>query len=119
MNPTDDHAPEAFFADVLLALKRARQRRDRHYFPLGADAASDSYWEPATSRTGGVQRHAMAAGDGGALLAALAEHWLAVGEDELASLQPELEVLRSRLQEAAPLARDRPSAPSYSAYPLF
>jgi hypothetical protein len=117
LNPTD--SPESFLADALLPLKQARQRRKQHYFELRKDDAAASYWAAPATRTGGIERRTLADSDGPALLTALAEHWLAQGDDELASLLADLLALQRNLKEAAPAAADCPASPSYSAYPLF
>jgi hypothetical protein len=111
----------SFFAEWLLPLKHARLRRGQHYFQTRPDAQVPSYWQAPESRGGGLQRCPLQEADAGALLAALATHWLAQGDADLAMLSEALESLRQQLaQDADPSASaDRPRAPSYSAYPLF
>jgi hypothetical protein len=110
-----------FFADWLLPLKHARLRRGQRYFQTKPDAATASYWQPTTSRSGGLQRCPLAEADASALLAALPQHWLAEGDADLAMLSDALESLRQQLTREADSApsTEGPRSPSYSAYPLF
>ena len=126
MNPTDTersghHEAESFFAEWLLPLKHARLRRGQHYFQVVPDAKAPTYWQPPESRSGGLQRCSLAEADASALLAALAPHWLAEGDADLAMLSDALESLRQHLTREADAApsSDKPRSPSYSAYPLF
>jgi len=110
-----------FYAEWLLPLKHARLRRGQHYFHARPDAQIPSYWLAPASRSGGIQRCPLQEADPGGLLAALAPHWLAQGDADLAMLSEALESLRQQLtQDAEPSSGvDRPRSPSYSAYPLF
>ena len=128
MNPTDTadersghREAQSFLADWLLPLKHARLRRGQHYFQIAPDATAPSYWQAPESRSGGLQRCSLAEADASALLAALAPHWLAHGDADLAMLSDALESLRQQLtREADPVpSSDKPRSPSYSAYPLF
>jgi hypothetical protein len=112
---------KSFFADWLLPLKHARLRRGQHYFHTTPDAATASYWQPPTSRSGGLQHCPLAEADASALLAALPQHWLAQGDADLAMLSDALESLRHQLTQESNSApsTDSPRSPSYSAYPLF
>ena len=120
-DPDGHREAKSFFAEWLLPLKHARLRRGQRYFLTEPDAAAASYWQPPTSRSGGLLRCPLAEADASALLAALPQHWLAQGDADLAMLSDALESLRQQLTreaDSAP-ASDRPRSPSYSAYPLF
>ena len=128
MNPTDaadegsgHREAQSFFAEWLLPLKHARLRRGQHYFQSVPDATAPSYWQSPESRSGGLQRCSLAEADASALLAALAPHWLAQGDADLAMLSEALESLRQQLSRQADCvsSSDKPRSPSYSAYPLF
>lgn len=115
----DDRPAREFFADWLLPLKHARLRRGLRFFELLPDQTLASYWAEPVSRSGGVQHCPLAEADASALIAALAPHWLALGQDELLTLSEPLEALRQQQAQAPAPAADARRVPSYSAYPLF
>ncbi|MGM9485733.1 hypothetical protein [Ideonella sp. YS5] len=128
MNPTDTaddpsgrREAQSFFAEWLLPLKHARLRRGQHYFQIVPANTAPTYWQTPESRSGGLQRCSLAEADASALLAALAPHWLAQGDADLAMLSDALESLRQQLTREADSvpSSDKPRSPSYSAYPLF
>jgi hypothetical protein len=121
MSLIDGGTPEAFFANLLLPLKRHNASRRVQYFAREPDQAAESYWQEIATRTGGLG-NVRADSDPAGLLDQLAEYWRASGDPALPRLLP---YLKQQLREA--LAAEAAAAPaggkdpglSDSVYPLF
>jgi hypothetical protein len=113
-----DAAADKFFAEMLLSLRQAMQRRGASFYPAGPDAAASSYWEPVAARGTGVAELAPGAEDGSAMVRALGAYWEAEGERMLPRLIPGLEALRGTAM--APDAGDKDEATKITefVYPL-
>jgi len=122
MSLIDGRTPEAFFANLLLPLKRHNASRGVEYFALRPDATQETYWQEIATRTGGLGT-VPANCDPVALLDQLAEYWRANGDPALPRLLPYLKQLREALAAdtaAAPApASGKDAELSDSVYPLF
>lgn len=116
MSSTDDQAAAGFFAEYLLPLKRANERRGVHYFTTGADKAKDSYWEPIASRNGGIRSLDAVACDGAALIKQLGDYWTERNQAQLTRLLPALETLRQGASK--PAGDDQQAVLTDFIYPL-
>jgi hypothetical protein len=76
MSLIDGGRPEAFFANLLLPLKRHNASRGVCYFEREPDASQETYWQAIATRTGGLGS-VPANCDPAALLDQLAEYWRA------------------------------------------
>jgi len=117
MSPTDELSADLYFADLLLSLKHAMQRRGEHFFAGGSDTEAQTYWEEVATRTGGVGRLPVVGRDGAALLVLLGHYWRARGEAHLSKLLPGLEALRQQLA-AAPEAQEQTPRLTDFVYPM-
>jgi len=122
MSLIDGGTPEAFFANLLLPLKRHNAARRVAYFGREPNAAQETYWQEIATCTGGVGS-VPANCDPVALLDQLAEYWRASGDPALPRLLPFLKQLREAFAAeaaAAPVPADGKDAElSDSVYPLF
>ena len=120
MSLIDGGTPEAFFANLLLPLKRHNTARGVRHFARAPDAAQETYWQEIATRTGGIG-NVPANCDPATLLDQLAEHWRASGDPALPRLLPYLKQLREALaaEAAAASTGDKDADLSDSVYPLF
>ena len=120
MSLIDGGTPEAFFANLLLPLKRHNVSRSVRYFAREPDQAAESYWQEIATRSGGLG-NVPANCDPAGLLDQLAEHWCASGDPALPRLLPYLKQLREALatEAAAAPAGGKDAELSDSVYPLF
>lgn len=117
MSATEGQKARAFFADLLLPLKRANMRRDVRY--LNCVRSADSYWGSIASRTGGVERLSNANCGGASLIGRLGRHWERQNDRDLPKLLPHLLALRQEII-GSPLADDEGETPEAEfVYPLF
>lgn len=121
MNSTDADqagrlAIERFFDTVLMPLAESRRMRGVPGMPLAADPALPSYWTalPAQPLAPADFLDASCL-DADELAAALARHWHAIGEPDLAAQAGQLVALAQALRksDAAP---DEPSAFIYTMF---
>jgi hypothetical protein len=96
MSLIDGGTPEAFFANLLLPLKRHNASRRVQYFAREPDQAAETYWQEIATRTGGFGS-VPADSDPAGLLDQLAEYWRASGDPALPRLLPYLKQLREAL----------------------
>jgi hypothetical protein len=120
MSLIDGGTPEAFFANLLLPLKRHNAAGRAVYFAREPNAAQETYWQEIATRTGGIGS-VPANCDAAALLDQLSEYWRANGDPALPRLLPYLKQLREALADeaAAAPADSKDSELSDSVYPLF
>ena len=120
MSLIDGGTPEAFFANLLLPLRRHNVSRRVQYFAREPDWAAETYWQEISTRTGGLGS-VPANCDPVALLDQLAEYWRASGDPALPRLLPYLKQLREALaaEAAAAPAGGKDAELSDSVYPLF
>lgn len=120
MSLIDGATPEAFFANLLLPLKRHNASRGVPYFAREPDQATQSYWQGIATRTGGLG-NVPANCDPAGLLNQLAEYWRTSGDPALPRLLPYLKQLREALaaEAAAAPAGGKDAEVSDSVYPLF
>jgi hypothetical protein len=116
----DAATPEAFFANLLLPLKRHNASRQVRYFERLPDAGAATYWQEVATRTGGLGT-VPANCDPTGLLDHLAEYWRQSGDPALPRLLPYLQQLRQALaaEAAAAPAGDKAAELPDSVYPLF
>jgi hypothetical protein len=121
MNSTDRDQParaaiEEFFDTELMPAAERRRASGRSAMPLAADPSLSSYWTALPARrlapADFLQPSCL---DSAELAAALAAHWHAVGEPELATLAAPLVSLAQALR--APDAE--PDTPSAFIYTMF
>lgn len=121
MNSTDGTAAarqaiEQFFDTVLMPLAERRRAHGVPCMPLAADADLNSYWTPLPDRPmAPADFLAPSCLDADELAAALAQHWQAAGEPELAALAGQIVALAQGLR--TPEAE--PDAPSAYIYTMF
>jgi hypothetical protein len=108
----------AFYADYLLPLKHANQRRDLHYFTRGPDAAASSYWEKPFARGNGLRRLGPGEQDGAALLRQLGDYWVEQKQAPLKRMLLALEEVRQATVEPANEADAQQSKLTDFIYPL-
>jgi len=120
MSLIDGATPEAFFANLLLPLKRHNASRGVRYFAREPDPAAPSYWQGIATCTGGLGS-VPANCDPAGLLDQLAEYWRTSGDPALPRLLPYLKQLREALaaEAAAAPAGGKDAEVSDSVYPLF
>lgn len=116
MNSTETSLAAAFHASILLQLGRFNARQGRRYFERAPVPAGETYWRPATSRSGCVTELPRDT-QPDTLLAAAATLWTQQGDATLASLLPDLLALRASLVASPATAGD--GEVSISVYPLF
>jgi hypothetical protein len=117
LSRTDRVAPEFFFAELLLPLKRSSARKGIHFLAL--ERAAESYWGPVVTRTGGLERLSAGACGGDAMLERLREYWHARGEANLLKLLPYLVALRRDLLAGPPAKAVSGGEVNDFVYPLF
>jgi hypothetical protein len=121
MNSTDSgqaarQAIEQFFDTVLMPMAESRRIRNLPGMPLAADPGLPSYWTALPTQT--LERADFlqpSCLDAKELAAALAQHWHAVGEPDLAALAEQLVALAQALR--TPDAQ--PDTPSAYIYTMF
>ena len=113
MNSTDWEAAAIFFAEWLLSLRHANERRRIHY--LERNAPRESHWAGIATRTGGIEELPPTARAVPPLLESLGRYW--GPESSLVKLLPQLGKLHEDLTNAA---EDRGIGPALSefTYPL-
>ena len=117
MPPTDDVSPETVFANLLLPLKRANQRRSATYFSLGPDRNAETYWGGVVSRTGGVTQ--VKFDETTDALHSLEAYWSSRGENLLSKTLPELRALQETILAVKTSTRDAEQSVPEFVYPLY
>ena len=117
MNSIEHQLAAAFFADLLLPLRRANLRRGISY--LDRASKPPSYWGAVVSRTGGMERLSRSACDASVLLGLLGSYWQRNREPDLPQLLPHLERLRRDLIDAGISNKPSEPEPTEFVYPLF
>jgi hypothetical protein len=121
MNSTDSsqaarQAIERFFDTVLMPLAESRRMRNMLGMPLSADPGRPSYWTALPTQT--LQRADFlqpSCLDAKELAVALAQHWHALGESDLAALAEQLVALAQALRTP----EVQPDTPSAYIYTMF
>jgi hypothetical protein len=117
MNSIEHQLAAAFFANLLLPLRRANLRRGICY--LNRASKQPSYWGEVVSRTGGLERLSNSACDASVLLSLLGSYWQRNREPDLPQLLPDLERLRQDLVDGGISNKPSEPEPTEFVYPLF